>query len=111
MLPPSSSQAHQDGYQTAFEQANKMVPTQVQALLEDKLAVVEAAHAAHVQAAVDEASAKLKRAPIRDAPCAEERSQVAACYKASTTALKCQDVVAAYTACSKAASAHLLENR
>ena len=88
-----------------------MVPTQVQALLEDKLAVVEAAHADHVKAAVEEASKKLKRAPIRDAPCADERAQVAACYKSSSTPLKCQDVVAAYTACSKAASAHLLENR
>ena len=88
-----------------------MVPTQVQSLLEDKLSAVEAAHAKKVEAAVKTASSSLKRAPIRDAPCSEERARVAECYKASSTPLKCQDVVQAYASCAKQSSRHLLEGR
>ena len=80
-------------------------------MLEVKLAAVETRKAHALEAAVASAEKNLKRAPIRDAPCAAERLAVATCYKQEKEALKCQDAVTAYSACSSGSAEHLLGGR
>ena len=80
-------------------------------MLEDKLAQAESGKAMALKEAIAAAESRLRRAPIRDAPCSKEREQVAVCYKTEKNALKCQDVVTAFSQCSSSSAQHLLEGR
>ncbi len=107
----SSLQAHLEGQEAAKKQMEKIIPSQVETLLEDKLAQAESGKAMALKEAIVSAEGRLRRAPIRDAPCNAEREQVALCYKTEKNALKCQDVVTAFSRCASSSADHLLEER
>jgi hypothetical protein len=107
----ATAQAHLEGQEAAKKQMEKIIPSQVETMLEDKLVQAESGKAMALSEAIRAAEGRLRRAPIRDAPCKAERQQVAACYKSQSNALKCQDVVAAFASCAAQSADHLLDER